>query len=116
MAAAWFASVAAGAALGAMIDVPTAIASFAMTSLFTYLLWSQVEGGSRGNAAAAVAGAAVVVACKLVGWAEVAVPLAAVAGVAVALAATRGEAQARMAGAQDAAALRRDAQRGGDAA
>lgn len=37
-----------------MIDVPTAIASFAMTSLFTYLLWSQVEGGSRGNAAAAV--------------------------------------------------------------
>lgn len=52
-AAAWFASVAAGAALGAVIDVPTAIASFAMTSLFTYLLWSQVEGGSRGNAAAA---------------------------------------------------------------
>lgn len=115
-AAAWFASVAAGAALGAVIDVPTAIASFAMTSLFTYLLWSQVEGGSRGNAAAAVAGAAVVVACKLVGWTEVAVPLAAVAGVAVALAATRGEAQARMAGAQDAAALRGDARRGGDAA
>ena len=42
--------------------------------------------------------------------------LAAVAGVAVALAATRGEAQARMAGAQDAAALRGDARRGGDAA
>lgn len=42
--------------------------------------------------------------------------LAPVAGVAVALAATRGEAQARMAGAQDAAALRGDARRGGDAA
>lgn len=41
---------------------------------------------------------------------------ASVAGVAVALAATRGEAQARMAGAQDAAALRGDARRGGDAA
>lgn len=64
MAAARFASVAAGAALGAMIDVPTAIASFAMTSLFTYLLWSQVEGGSRGNAAATVAGAAVVIVAK----------------------------------------------------
>lgn len=37
--ATWVASVAAGAALGAVIDVPTAIASFALTALFIYLLW-----------------------------------------------------------------------------
>ena len=86
--ATWVASVAAGAALGAVIDIPTAIAGFAMTALFIYLLWDQLQGGSIGNAvAAAVGAAAVVVICKLVGWAAVAVPLAAVAGVIAALAA-----------------------------
>lgn len=34
----WAASCAAGAALGAIVNVPTAIAGFAMTSLFIYLL------------------------------------------------------------------------------
>lgn len=90
--AAWVASVAVGAALGAVVDIPTAIASFAMTALFIYLLWDQLQGGSIGNAVAAAAGAAVVVACKLVGWTAVAVPLAAVAGVVVAMAATRANA------------------------
>ena len=43
------ASVAAGAALGAVVDIPTAIASFAMTALFIYLLWDQLQGGSAGK-------------------------------------------------------------------
>lgn len=85
------ASVAAGAALGAVVDIPTAIASFAMTALFIYLLWDQLQGGSAGNAIAAAAGAAVVIACKLAGWTAIAVPLAAVVGVAAAIAATRAD-------------------------
>ena len=87
--ATWVASVAAGAALGAVVDVPTAIASFAMTALFIYLLWDQLKGGSTGNAIAAAAGAAVVIACKLAGWTAIAVPLAAVIGVAAAMTAGR---------------------------
>lgn len=90
--AAWAASVAVGAALGAVIDIPTAIASFAMTALFIYLLWDQLHGGSTGNAVAAAAGTAVVVACKLAGWTAVAVPLAAVAGVIAAMAAMHAKA------------------------
>lgn len=86
--ATWVASVAAGAALGAVIDIPTAIASFAMTALFIYLLWDQLQGGSIGNAVAAAAGAVVVIACKLTGWTAIAVPLAAVIGVIAAMAAT----------------------------
>lgn len=91
--ATWVASVAAGAALGAVIDIPTAIASFAMTALFIYLLWDQLQGGSTGNAVAAAAGTTVVVvACKLAGWTAVAVPLAAVAGVIAAMAAMHAKA------------------------
>lgn len=88
----WVASVAAGAALGAVIDIPTAIASFAMTALFIYLLWDQLQGGSTGNAVAAAAGTTVVVACKLAGWTAIAVPLAAVIGVIAAMAAARASA------------------------
>lgn len=90
--ATWVASVAAGAALGEVVDVPTAIASFAMTTLFIFLLCDQLHGGSTGNAIAAAAGAAVVIACKLAGWTAVAAPLAAVIGVAAAMAATRTDA------------------------
>lgn len=45
----WVASVAASAALGAVVDIPTAIASFALTALFIYLLWDQLQGGSAGK-------------------------------------------------------------------
>lgn len=90
--ATWVASVAAGAALGAVIDIPTTIAGFAMTALFIYLLWDQLQSGSVGNAVAAAAGATVVVACKLAGWTAVAVPLAAVAGVTAAMAAVHANA------------------------
>ncbi len=89
----WAFSVAAGAALGGVVKVPTAVAGFAMTSLFIYLLWDQLvspEGGvSRGKLVAAAAGVATVVVCKLVGASTAAVPLGAVAGVAAALLATK---------------------------
>ena len=85
--ATWVASVAAGAALGAVIDIPTAIASFAMTALFIYLLWDQLQGGPAGNAVASATGAVVVIVCKLAGWTAIAVPLAAVIGVIAAMAA-----------------------------
>ncbi len=90
----WAFSVMAGAALGEMVDVPTAVAGFAMTSLFVYLLWDQIvsaEGRvARGPAVAAAAAAAAVIACKLAGASTVAVPAGAVAGVAAALLASRG--------------------------
>lgn len=81
----WAASCAAGAALGAIVNVPTAIAGFAMTSLFIYLLWAQPH--TRPTAAAAAAAALTVAACKWAGAAGVAVPVAALAGVAAGLAA-----------------------------
>ena len=80
---AWALSVSAGCALGGLVDIPTAVASFTMTALFIYLLWTQLDG--RDNVVAAVSSAVVVVACKLIGLANVAVPVAAVVGLAVAL-------------------------------
>ena len=79
----WALSVSAGCALGGLVDIPAAIASFTMTALFIYLLWTRL--GERGNVVAAASSAVVVVACKLLGLANVAVPVAAAAGVAVAL-------------------------------
>lgn len=83
--ATWAASVAAGGAVGGVLQIPTAVASFAMTALFVYLLWSQLEGKGGEKTVAAVAAAAVVVGCKAVGWTEVAVPAGAVSGVVAAL-------------------------------
>lgn len=83
--ATWAASVAAGGAVGGVLQIPTAVASFAMTALFVYLLWSQLEGQGGEKTVAAVAAAAAVVGCKAVGWTEVAVPAGAVAGVVAAL-------------------------------
>ena len=80
---AWSVSVSAGCALGGLVDIPTAIASFTMTSLFIYLLWTQLD--KRGNVVAAASAAVVVVVCKLANLMNVAVPLAAVVGVAVAM-------------------------------
>ncbi len=97
----WAVSVAAGSAIGAVLDIPTALAGFVMTALFVCLASSQLT--SRGNVVAAVAAAVSVVVLKLVGLANVAVPFAAVIGVAAAFVAagdapaeaevaTRGEA------------------------
>lgn len=78
----WAVSVSAGCAIGAVLDIPTALAGFVMTALFVCLASSQLT--SRENVVAAIAAAASVIALKLVGLANVAVPFAAVIGVAAA--------------------------------
>ena len=80
----WGISCTAGAVLGSVIDIPSAIAGFVCTSLFICLLFSQRV--SRGNVIAAAAGAVSVAACKFAGLANIAVPASVVVGVAVALA------------------------------
>lgn len=109
----WACSVAAGAALGGVVNIPTAVASFAMTSMFIYLLWAQLS--SRRNAVAAAGAAAVVVVCKAVGLDTVAVPLGAVVGVAAALLAGPGGAGG-MDTLDGSAAGEKRPQNGGDAA
>ena len=78
----WAFSVVAGSAIGAVVSIPTALASFVMTSLFLSLLWSQLT--SRNNLVAAGCAALSVVVLKLAGLSSVAVPVAAVLGVAAA--------------------------------
>lgn len=64
--ATWGVSCTTGAIVGAVVDVPTAIAAFVCTSLFICLLFSQRL--SRGNVVAAVSGAVSVAVCKF--WAS----------------------------------------------
>lgn len=78
----WAVSVSAGCAIGSAIDIPTAPASFVMTSLFICLLWGQLT--SRNNLIATGCAVATVVVLKLAGLSSVAVPAAAVLGVAAA--------------------------------
>ena len=80
----WAVSCAAGAALGTVADIPTAIASFAMTSLFIYLLYAQPH--TRVTACAALGALVTVALCKWSGLGGVAVPLAALMGVAAVMA------------------------------
>ena len=116
----WAFSVAAGAALGGVVAVPTAIASFAMTSLFIYLLWDQLMGTegrvSRGGLVAAGAAVAAVVACKLMGAATAAVPVGAIAGVAAALLASSGRGDSDGHGDSRGSADEDDGEKCGDAA
>lgn len=81
--ASWTASNVLGAVLGAVINVPTALASFAMTSLFICLLCMQHLDSE--NVVAAVAAAAGVIVCKLVGLSGVAILAGALLGVFCAL-------------------------------
>lgn len=98
----WAVSVSAGSAIGAALDIPTAVAGFVMTALFVCLASSQLT--SRGNVVAAVAAAVSVVVLKLVGLTNVAVPLAVVIGVAAAfVAAGDAPAEAEVATRGDAA-------------
>lgn len=98
----WAVSVSAGSAIGAALDIPTAVAGFVMTALFVCLASSQLT--SRGNVVAAIAAAVSVIALKLVGLANVAVPFAAVIGVAAAfVAAGDAPAEAEVATKGDAA-------------
>lgn len=70
--------------MGAVVDVPTAIAGFVCTPLFICLLFSQRL--SRGNVVAAVMAAVSVAICKFLGWTNIAVPASVLVGVAAALA------------------------------
>ena len=82
--ATWDVSCTTGAIVGAVVDVPTAIAAFVCTSLFICLLFSQRL--SRGNVVAAVMAAVSVAICKFLGLTNIAVPASVVAGIAIALA------------------------------
>ena len=82
--ATWGVSCTTGAIVGAVVDVPTAIAAFVCTSLFICLLFSQRL--SRGNVVAAVSGAVSVAVCKFLGLVNIAVPASVVVGIAIALA------------------------------
>lgn len=80
----WLAANVAGAVIGSAVSLPTALASFAMTSLFICLLCMQKASVSTVVAAAsAMAG---VVVCKLVGLAGPAILIGALVGVGAALA------------------------------
>lgn len=82
---AWAASNALGSAVGPALAVPTAVMSFAMTSIFVCLLAGQAWAGR--TVVAACASAAAVVALKTTGAGSLAVLLGAVAGVFAGLAA-----------------------------
>ena len=79
----WALSCLAGTLLGGTVDIPTALASFACTSLFICLLFSQEA--RRGNVVAAAVAALALIVCKWLGLASVAVPVAAALGVAAAV-------------------------------
>ena len=82
--ATWGVSCTMGAAVGAVVDVPTAIAGFVCTSLFICLLFSQRL--SSGNVVAASLAAVSVAICKFLGWTNIAVPVSVLVGVVAALA------------------------------
>ena len=82
--ATWGVSCTTGAIVGAVVDVPTAIAGFVCTSLFICLLFSQRL--SRGNVVAAGLAAVSVAICKFLGWTNIAVPASVLVGVVTALA------------------------------
>lgn len=79
----WALSNLVGAVLGAVVSLPLAVTSFAMTSIFICLLASQEV--SCANVWAAVAAALGVAVCKLLGLTGPAVLVGAVAGVVVGL-------------------------------
>lgn len=79
----WTAANVAGALLGALLSVPAALASFAMTSIFLCLLFMQ--SFSRASLVAALTAVFGVLLCKLVGLDGPAIFLGALLGVAAAL-------------------------------
>ena len=82
----WTVSNVAGVLIGSAINVPVAIASFAMTSIFICLLVSQKV--SVENVVTALAAMAGVFVCKLVGLTGPAILIGALVGVAVGMAAS----------------------------
>ena len=69
-----------GAALGAVLSLPTDVMSFGMTAIFICLLVGQLKGAA--TALTCLAAALGVTACKLLGLDDVAIVVGAVAGVA----------------------------------
>lgn len=85
--ASWTAACVVGVLVGNAVDIPLAIAAFAMTSIFICLLATQKL--TFANALAAACAAAGVVACKAVGLAGPAILVGALFGVAAAIVFTR---------------------------
>lgn len=81
---AWSLSAIVGALIGSVLDLPLAIASFAMTSIFICLLATQRM--SFENVVAIVVAVAGVYACKCIGFGGAAILVGAVAGVVSAFA------------------------------
>ena len=79
-----------GVVLGSLLSVPTALASFAMTSIFLCLLFSQK--GTMSNIAAALIAALGVFLCKCVGLTGPAILIGALLGVAAGIAVSKKEA------------------------
>ena len=76
----WALSCVAGTLIGSLVDVPTAIASFAMTSIFICLLCMQKINAT--NLVAMLAAVAGVFACKCIGLSGPAILIGALAGMA----------------------------------
>jgi predicted branched-subunit amino acid permease len=81
--ASWTVANVAGALLGALLSVPVALASFAMTSIFLCLLFMQTF--NRASVVAVVAAVIGVFNCKLIGLTGPAIFLGALLGIAAAL-------------------------------
>jgi 4-azaleucine resistance transporter AzlC len=81
--ASWALANVAGALVGALLSVPVALASFAMTSIFLCLLFTQRF--TRPAVVAALVAAAGVFACKLLGFAGPAIFIGAVLGIGAAM-------------------------------
>lgn len=75
----WAVSNAAGVLLGSLLNLPTALASFAMTSIFICLLFSQ--RACKSNIAAAIMAIVGVVVCKCVGLSGPAIFIGACVGI-----------------------------------
>jgi 4-azaleucine resistance transporter AzlC len=88
----WVLANVAGAALGAVLPVPTALASFAMTSIFICLLC--IQRFDRSVRAAVLAATAGVCLCKLLGLTGPAILIGALLGVAASLLARDREGEA----------------------
>ena len=78
-----------GVVLGSLLTVPTALASFAMTSIFLCLLFSQKA--TKSNIAAALVAVLGVFVCKCVGLSGPAILVGALAGVAAGMIVSRKE-------------------------
>lgn len=83
----WALANVAGVVLGSLLTVPTALASFAMTSIFLCLLFSQKR--TSANIVAALVAVVGVFLCKCVGLSGPAILVGALAGVAAGMAVAR---------------------------